>query len=88
MKYKVPGNGTGTDKMADDAWLVFKRGKQFLADNSLEEKCEWEVQKDGRWFVLKGWVDSHVTRSALFGLVPEDDGAQWIIDYLRVGRPR
>ncbi|MFO8071068.1 MAG: hypothetical protein R6V85_04260 [Polyangia bacterium] len=72
-------------------------GETPFADNELEmflERSEQllryregqvEVERQGKWFVLEGTVDSHRTRSQLFSLVPRKDGAQWIVDRIRVG---
>lgn len=60
----------------------------YLEEQDLCETCSLEVAKQGEWYVLKGQVDSHRTRAELFGLVPEHDGARWIVDELHVGKPR
>jgi hypothetical protein len=49
------------------------------------EPCAVEVDRQGKWFILRGKVNSHLTRSHLFDLIPEIDGARWIVDQLRVG---
>jgi hypothetical protein len=38
--------------------------------------------------VFEGRVDSYGTKASLFGLVPDEAGAKWIIDKLHIGRPR
>jgi uridine kinase len=53
----------------------------------LGDSCSVEVERDGNWFVLRGWVDCHTTKGHLFALVPLVDGAQWIVDRIRVGGP-
>lgn len=44
------------------------------------------MSREGRWFVLTGDVDSQGTKSALISLVPRVDGAQWVVDRIRVRR--
>ncbi len=59
----------------------------YLEEQDLCEMCSLEVAKQGDWYVLKGKVDSHRTRAELFDLVPEREGARWIVDELHVGKP-
>jgi hypothetical protein len=59
--------------------------RELLAAHGTPSGCEVSVSKRGRWFVLRGRVGCHATRAAIFGLVPEMEGARWIVDELRCG---
>jgi len=61
-----------------------RRSRSFLEKVDECGECSLEVEKRGRWFVLRGRVDSQLTKSRLIGMVPEVDGAQWIVDRLHV----
>jgi len=63
---------------------LLARSRQLLERRGVHEHCSVEVERRDRWFVLRGRVDSHRTRSQLFEMVPKSDGAQWIVDHLRV----
>ena len=56
----------------------------YLADRGVGHLCQVQVNKRGRFFELKGRVDSFWTRSVLFALVPKYRGQRYIIDKLRV----
>ncbi|MFO8073214.1 MAG: hypothetical protein R6V85_15185 [Polyangia bacterium] len=63
-----------------------ERGRRLR--NKRSASGQVEVEKRGKWFVLRGHVDSHRTRSELFKMVPErSDGGRYIVDRLRVGCP-
>lgn len=74
----------------DDATLTFVRQscRKLLQDLGVGEKCCFDVQRNGNWFILDGHVDSQTTKSKLFCLVPEFEEARWIVDRLRIGPPR
>lgn len=65
--------------------LLLTRSQELLKRHGVHEQCSVEVERQGRWYVLRGRVDSHRTRSQLFSMVPKKDGARWIVDHLRVG---
>jgi hypothetical protein len=62
--------------------------REFLAGDRGSVRCSVEPEQDVSWLVLEGWVDSTRTKSRLFSLVPKINGASWIVDRLRVGKPR
>lgn len=57
----------------------------MLRKMRLDDECRIEVMEDGPWTIFDGRVDSQSTKTRLFGLVPQVDGAQWIVDRLRTG---
>lgn len=74
-------------KASDRELLRFIDRTNRLRDNR-PASGQVEVEKRGKWFVLRGHVDSHRTRSELFKMVPErSDGGRYIVDRLRVGCP-
>lgn len=64
--------------------VYMERCRQLIDGLDLRDRCAVRVEKDGHWFVLRGTVDSHRTRTALICMVPEIDGASWVVDHLRV----
>ena len=64
---------------------LIERADRYLSEKDLAQRCSLMVERQGRWFMIAGRVDSHRTKTAIFGLVPEQDGAQWIVDRLHVG---
>jgi hypothetical protein len=63
---------------------LLRRSREILERRGVHQSCSVDIERRGRWYVLRGRVDSHRTRSQLFGMIPEADGAQWIVDHLRV----
>lgn len=61
-------------------------GEQALEERGLDREFGLRAFRRGNWFLIGGRVDSHQTKSIIFGLVPEIDGARWIVDRLLVGR--
>ena len=49
-----------------------------------EQHCDVDVSVDGKWCTFEGTVDSQEIRTALFDLVPEQDGKRFIVDRLHV----
>lgn len=47
-------------------------------------KLKIDVQRRGRWFILKGSVSNYKTKLELFSWVPRVNGGQHIIDKLKV----
>lgn len=45
------------------------------------------VERREQWFVMRGIVASQSQRTMLFKAVPRQDGAQWIVDRIMVGKP-
>jgi hypothetical protein len=64
---------------------LLSRSEELFKRQGVHKQCSVDVERLGRWFVLRGRVDSHRTRSQLFSMVPKKDGARWIVDHLRVG---
>lgn len=64
--------------------LYAKRVREFLERNGLESRAEVRVARRERWLVLDGIVESQRTKTALIQMAPRVDGAQWIIDRLRI----
>lgn len=86
----APRGLIGHDRMdEDDATLTFFRQacRKLLKDLDVERKCCFDLQRNGNWFILEGYVDSQTTKSRLFCLVPELEEARWIVDRLRIGPP-
>ena len=68
-------------------WELRSAVSRFLADRGLGFDCNVIVNNNGKWFEFDGVVDSQLTRSTLFSLVPLNDGRQQIIDKLQVVSP-
>jgi len=84
-RLRVVHNGKeGEDPAVRD---LLERWRQLLSGRENAEDCIIQVKKQDHWFTLEGWVDSFGTKGLLFSLVPEFDGARWIIDRIRVGKP-
>jgi len=74
---------------APDAQLIeVQAAWQRLVDSGqVDRSCRVEIARQEHWFVLSGWVDSFGAKCRLMALVPEHEGARWIVDRLRVGQP-
>jgi hypothetical protein len=68
-----------------EALLV--RWQQHLSEHGLIGKCDVRFDRRENWFILDGWVDSFRTKCRLLDMIPEIDGARWIVDRIRIGRP-
>jgi len=75
----------GTKRTSND---LGDRCRALLRRRGVSRQCDLRVERRNRWTVFEGRVDSHGTKVSLFGLVPDDAGAKWIIDKLYVGRSR
>lgn len=62
-----------------------RRARQLIGQGEKLAPCKVSISMQGRWFTISGRVDSQRTKSALFELVPEIDGARWIVDRVHVG---
>jgi hypothetical protein len=75
------------DHLGDHCLDDFLRdSRRVLEERGLDREYRLQVVRHGRWFLIAGRVDSHQTKSILFGLVPEIDEARWIVDRLHIGR--
>lgn len=63
---------------------VEERARELDRQAGPGKRLEVEVERRGKWFVLKGWVNSLKLKSRLLARVPRIHGAQWVIDRLRV----
>jgi len=63
-----------------------ERANRLFQTRGVLEECDLVVQVKDHWYILQGRVDSHQTKSKLFGLVPSHEGSQFIVDRLRVGQ--
>jgi len=63
-----------------------RSGERMLEERGLDREFGLRAFRRGRWFLIGGRVDSHQTKSIIFSLVPEIDGARWIVDRVHVGR--
>ena len=61
-------------------------GDRVLSERGLGREYWLRVIRHGHWFLIGGRVDSHQTKLIIFGLVPEIEGARWIVDRLHIGR--
>ena len=61
-------------------------GEQALEELGLDREFGLRAFRRGPWFLIGGRVDSHQTKTIVFALVPEIDGARWIVDRLHIGR--
>ena len=68
-----------------DARLFRHRVQKLLSERCLDERCSLRILEQEHWFIIEGCVDSHNTKSSIFSLVPKHEGAQWIVDRLRIG---
>jgi hypothetical protein len=67
-----------------DLRTFIEKSRRFLNKIDACGECRLEVEKQGRWFILRGQVDSQPVKSRLIGMVPKVEGAQWIVDRLHV----
>jgi len=58
----------------------------WVRRHGVADVCDFTVERDGRWWVFDGKVDSQMTKCSLIDLTPTVDGAQWVVDKLRVHR--
>jgi len=79
----IPHPGHAMREVTD----LSNRARSIVSDIPRGFACDVEVSKEGRWFTLSGRVGTQHEKSALFELVPEIDGARWIVDRLHVGPP-
>lgn len=68
-----------------DTRLFRQRVQKFLSERCLDDLCSLRILEQEHWFILEGCVDSNYTKSSIFSLVPKHEGAQWIVDRLRIG---
>lgn len=87
MRVETSSNGAfyGVTNGDPDVRRFIERADRYLSAEVLAQRCSLMVEKQGHWFMIGGRVDSHQTKTAIFGLVPELDGAKWIVDRLHVG---
>ncbi len=65
--------------------LFRRKADRLFFRTRVRSVCDLDVQKRGRWFVLKGHVDSFGTKVRLISMVPlGPDGKKRVIDKLRV----
>jgi hypothetical protein len=79
----LPANGA-----LPSAIKLQKKSEEVVNARGVRAECDFRVRRDGRWCIFDGRVDSQSTKTELFGLVPEVDGALWIVDKLQTGRGR
>jgi hypothetical protein len=95
MASKSPGEGNGngldpaklTPRHREELQALRSRVRRFL-DEEIDHpdvKVKVTLDEEG-WFEFQGRVDQSGTKAALFGMVPSKQGAQHIVDRLRVGR--
>lgn len=63
--------------------ILDKEDLEAVDVRGVRDDCDFSISRDGPWYVFEGTVDSQATKTELFALVPEVDGAQWIVDKLR-----
>lgn len=62
-----------------------RRCSDFLFHQGIAPHCHFKANKQGRWFVLEGRLDSFATKVELRRMVPRGkDRKQWIVDRLHV----
>jgi len=71
---------------SDDAilYLFHRKCLAWLAERGSHDKNQVKIERQGVWFVIEGKVDSQDTKSKIFSYVPKINGAQWIVDRLRI----
>lgn len=74
-------------ELTPDLRAFIDRSRRFLCKIDECGECRLEVEKRGRWFVLRGRVGSQPVKSRLIGMIPKVEGAQWIEDRLHVHSP-
>lgn len=85
---------TNNDKFwnSERARIISAIEKYFLSEKEALSKNGFKlnqvrIQKQGKWHVVSGSVDSHRTKVRYLSLVPKGkDGMQWIVDRLMVHR--
>ena len=67
-----------------------RKSLEVVDARGVRDGCDFRIRFDGRWCIFDGEIDSPSTKTELFALVPEFDGALWIVDKLRTvsGRER
>lgn len=80
----VPSEGVAPDQQVVEVMVAWQR---LVDGGQVDRGCRVEVERQQHWFVLSGWVDSFQAKCRLMALVPEHEGARWIVDRIRVGRP-
>jgi hypothetical protein len=88
MLIQVMEEYTGEVDHFGDPYLddFLESGDRVLQERGLDREFGLRAFRRGRWFLIGGRVDTYQTKSIVFGLVPEIEGARWIVDRLHVGR--
>ena len=56
----------------------------LMEELDIAQHCEVDVSVDGKWCTFEGTVDSQEIRTALFDIVPSQNGRRFIVDRLQV----
>ena len=73
------------NKMDSVLVMMMERWQALTLRRGVIDLCDVRIGRQDHWFVLEGKVDSFGTKCDLLALVPEFDGARWIVDRIRVG---
>lgn len=58
--------------------------EELMGELNTQSHCAVDVTVDGKWCTFEGTVDSQEVRTALFDLVPSQNGKRYIVDRLHV----
>jgi hypothetical protein len=84
---KTKDQVTDSESGNTDIHILRLQYRELFASLNLHQKFNVEAEKKGNWFVLKGQVDCQRTKLELFRIVPQVDGARWIVDHVQILGP-
>jgi osmotically-inducible protein OsmY len=84
-QFDEPSQVLHDHRSCGDATDIARRIRRLLRDGKGGAPCNLQVERKGNWFTLEGRVETQRMKSAIFEMVPEIDGARWIVDKIHVG---
>ena len=88
MRIRIQGESISTTRGRRDALMdKFVSGVRISMKRVTLRGVNVNVEKREQWLVISGKVASQSQRTMLFEAVPRQDGAQWIVDRIMVGKP-
>lgn len=71
--------------MATTSEQLWKEWLSIARQKGWDTSGEVTIRNDGKWCIIEGRVTEPSAKTLLFSLVPYHEGAQWIVDRLKVG---
>lgn len=68
-----------------DEEALRQRARKLLQEKAQGDAFHLKISQQGRWFTLEGRVESQHIKSKIIEIVPEVQGARWIVDRIHVG---